>query len=136
MKKGLKEDELRRIERTLIRYEVKHNPAQIAGILRNRKREMVQNYAEYALIAYRLTRVVKRVADSLGVPAIERFWYQNFARQVEKIWRRRHYLNLKEELKVNRLKWGLRGLNPFILELIEGAVLAELQDQEDPEQSR
>jgi len=95
MEKGLNEQEFGRLERTLIRYEVKSNPARFAGLLREKRQEMVQNYAEHAQVAQRLSQIVKVVTDSLGVPVTERFWYQSFARQVEKLWRRRHRLDLR-----------------------------------------
>ncbi|MEO0049648.1 MAG: hypothetical protein ABIK42_00690 [candidate division WOR-3 bacterium] len=125
-------EQIRRLERQIVRYQIKSNPREVAKRLRQSREEMVRNYAEYAQIAQRISQAVCGVTDAIGVSGYMRFWYQNFARQVEKSWRtRRDYLT--DDLKVLRYKWQVRGLDPFILELVENAVLNELEKIEKGE---
>ncbi|MGQ9678962.1 MAG: hypothetical protein ACUVUD_06770 [bacterium] len=118
-KLSLKESKLKR---QIDRYRRKTQPVIIARFLTVRHEKMVERYREYALTARRLEEIVQKVTEEVGVPALYRLWYLNFAREVEKTYRQYQNRNLAKELTIVQFKWATRGLNPLLLKQIETAI--------------
>ncbi len=131
MKRVKENNKVNRYQLQIARYEKGQNPERIALLLSVRQKRMVARYAQYARIANRLQKIVSAITDEAMVPSISRVWYLNFAREVEKLWR--HYPNkdLTEELKIRHYKWLIRGLDPFLLQRVAGAVLTDLRRQKE-----
>lgn len=93
------------------------------------QQEMVRRYLEHAAIQDRLDRAAQAVTDPAGVPTIRRIWYKTFGRQVSRLWRRRNHREYQAELALLREKWRIRGLEPELLERVQQAVIAELEEK-------
>lgn len=126
-----------KLKRQIDRYRRKTLPVILARFLTVRHETMVKRYREYALTAQRLEEIVQKVTEEARVPAVYRLWYLNFAREVEKAYRRYQHRHLSRELSIVQFKWVTRGLNPIQLKQIETAIEQDRQPRpgdkrEDP----
>lgn len=90
--------------------------------------QMVSGYREQAIILDRVRSAVSMVTDAAGLPGIVRFAYSAFGGQVYKLWRRRKWRGYETELELLRKKWQARGLDPGLLEKVQAAVIAALDE--------
>jgi len=121
------ESERRRAERRAAKYEKKFEPERVAALLARKRAAMVQRYTDYARVAGRIGRVVGDVTDAVGVSSIRRVWYRTFGLEIEKLHRQHPERDITDELKVLRYKWAVRSFDPYLLDKVEAAVLAELR---------
>lgn len=126
-----------KLKQQIDRYRRKTQPVILARFSTLHHKTMVERYRKYALTARRLEEIVEKVTEEAGVPAVYRLWYLNFAREVEKAYRRYQHRNLSRELSIVQFKWATRGLNPLRLKQIETAIEQDRQQRaedkrEDP----
>lgn len=119
-----------RLKRQVSRFEKKYDLSRVTEILAAKRAAMVRRYTEYAGSAAQVSRVVCDLCDSTGMPGWKRMWYQTYSREIHKLRRNHPDQNIADELKVLRYKWSVRGLDPFVLDRVEAAVLAELARQD------
>ena len=119
-----------RQRRQVSRFDQKYDVSRIAEVLAAKRTAMLERYGEYAAAAAQVSRVVCDLCDNAGVVCMMRMWYQTYSREIHKLWRNHHDMDITGELGVLRYKWSVRGLDPLVLEKVEAAVLAELRRQD------
>lgn len=83
---------------------------------------MVQNYARCARIQSLIDQKVRTVLAAHPVLPVQRVAYLCYGRQVGALLRRHTGKTLKNELRLIRMRWEARGLDPAVLEALEKAV--------------
>ena len=119
-----------RLKRQVSRFDKKYDVSRVAEVLAAKRTKMLERYGEYAAAAAQVSRVVCDLCDNAGVVCMMRMWYQTYSREIHKLWRNHHDMDITGELGVLRYKWTVRGLVPDVLEKVEAAVLAELRRQD------
>lgn len=125
-RRGTPDNTAARLELQMARYIAKTRPGLVAQEFSARAEEMQRNYLAQAMVLRRIEQTVAEVASATEIPNICRFWYNCYARQVYRVWRRIPRSQQGTEYEILRFTWQARGLDPTVLEQVERAVLEML----------
>ncbi len=116
------------VRRRVAKWAAKYTPERLAGRLAFRTEQMQQRYRTQAELQGRVEQAVAQVTDAACVPGLIRFWYNDFGRELSRIWRTVPTSCQESEFEIVRYKWAVRGLDPILLDRVEAAVIEVLEE--------